>query len=855
MISAFILIFFITPALAASILVDGIHGWTNSINNYLIPAFPEHEYTVVTADDFPQEELLAEGTIYVSDELLTFWVPEGVEVLYYRSAFSDPNVEQQPFITFYDPEGMSYDNVFNGYGYIENPIPGAWLYAYESWEPISTSYEFFTGPHFFSEELLAPYDLLLLSTSDVMQFFVGHTLPFTDQEEITLQTYLDDGGGFMLIREPELVIAWKPIVRLYSEEDILVDIHLEFPGQYTKIEPYVEPEYNRLTGLLDWDHIEVLSRETTELLYEGGFPEPLHYLAVHPNGDNFEVTNSGPFSLLDGYVFQWEKNVGFKTESFSRIEPGATVLLENSQIIPETDMRDYLTTALAAEGIHDGLTQTEMDEFWRKYHWVPRWLNDARESGQICAIYRFTDSAYDRLIPLNLDTPPQEIVRTMWVFVLNPPAEATAGLTLPELLEPQQPTEDENATWQYHEYGVIEERNLGNRPGERNMDLLGITYLDDCTLTDESGTWEPVLTQFGDQPEVSALTEDVSYIQCETASSLLIDNDQAYPVIMGDESCSCQPTIPTGGYPPLAAAVILGDGRMVGVNDTNIMQNSGDNHQFLANCLEWLTEEDGMMGDVNNDQTLNVLDVVTMVGFILGTLTPTPQQFWAADLNQDDEINIMDVVLLVSMMMGPFFAPDSSEHGVGIPVREDVNLRFNRVSGVNNWLEVFITHDIDLGAITFSVNGVEVEGVSGWMLDDYPMVPAVSGSTISLTGDYCLDDSGILLEISMGNTTADEICLEDVQITDCNGNSLSVEIGPCIIPPQCGQLGDMNGDQQINVLDIVHFVCAEPYNEQDPHQCSSPCESWEYADVNGDGGANILDLVIIIGWILNGLPE
>ncbi len=59
-------------------------------------------------------------------------------------------------------------------------------------------------------------------------------------------------------------------------------------------------------------------------------------------------------------------------------------------------------------------------------------------------------------------------------------------------------------------------------------------------------------------------------------------------------------------------------------------------------------------GDVNGDQTLNILDVVAVVGFVVGETDPTEEQFWAADLNQDGEINVVDIVLLVNMILNEF---------------------------------------------------------------------------------------------------------------------------------------------------------------------------------------------------------
>jgi len=62
-------------------------------------------------------------------------------------------------------------------------------------------------------------------------------------------------------------------------------------------------------------------------------------------------------------------------------------------------------------------------------------------------------------------------------------------------------------------------------------------------------------------------------------------------------------------------------------------------------------EYDFILGDVNFDNEINVLDIVLMVSFILGE--PTDEyEYSAADINQDGLINILDVVHLVNIILG-----------------------------------------------------------------------------------------------------------------------------------------------------------------------------------------------------------
>ncbi|NOZ07874.1 MAG: hypothetical protein GXO91_03220 [FCB group bacterium] len=72
---------------------------------------------------------------------------------------------------------------------------------------------------------------------------------------------------------------------------------------------------------------------------------------------------------------------------------------------------------------------------------------------------------------------------------------------------------------------------------------------------------------------------------------------------------------------------------------------------FISLDIALTPEGSLQLGDVNGDQALNVLDVVLLVGFILGSQEPTPQQAWAADVNGDGAINVLDIVSLVDLIL------------------------------------------------------------------------------------------------------------------------------------------------------------------------------------------------------------
>ncbi len=57
-------------------------------------------------------------------------------------------------------------------------------------------------------------------------------------------------------------------------------------------------------------------------------------------------------------------------------------------------------------------------------------------------------------------------------------------------------------------------------------------------------------------------------------------------------------------------------------------------------------------GDVNFDTNVDVLDIVAVVGVILGNAEFSPEQMCAADLNGDSGLDVLDVVALVSLILG-----------------------------------------------------------------------------------------------------------------------------------------------------------------------------------------------------------
>ena len=58
-----------------------------------------------------------------------------------------------------------------------------------------------------------------------------------------------------------------------------------------------------------------------------------------------------------------------------------------------------------------------------------------------------------------------------------------------------------------------------------------------------------------------------------------------------------------------------------------------------------------IIGDINQDMTIDILDIIIIVNIILGDFNPNEQEIWAGDINQDNIINIQDVIILVQIIL------------------------------------------------------------------------------------------------------------------------------------------------------------------------------------------------------------
>ena len=87
---------------------------------------------------------------------------------------------------------------------------------------------------------------------------------------------------------------------------------------------------------------------------------------------------------------------------------------------------------------------------------------------------------------------------------------------------------------------------------------------------------------------------------------------------------------------------------------------ASDGEQIIQDCEgEWggdnlpMCDEgcDYVLGDVNDDDSVDVLDILTIINYIYGDVELDETSLCLGDLDQNGEINILDIVTIVSQIV------------------------------------------------------------------------------------------------------------------------------------------------------------------------------------------------------------
>lgn len=173
------------------------------------------------------------------------------------------------------------------------------------------------------------------------------------------------------------------------------------------------------------------------------------------------------------------------------------------------------------------------------------------------------------------------------------------------------------------------------------------------------------LDRFEKTPQIKDLAEGVSKLGFYEGSGITVSGDTMV-VLRGDmDTYSDTGSFPAGSAPPVAAASILGQGRVLILSDPDIMSdeyiNDYHNRKFAVNVVNWLRSRNSY---VYSDAGLQELKVVwgalriemARLNLSLGKLETTKGELLKQNdnLKSDIEVNRNEIEEIKSGLIGPF---------------------------------------------------------------------------------------------------------------------------------------------------------------------------------------------------------
>ena len=88
-----------------------------------------------------------------------------------------------------------------------------------------------------------------------------------------------------------------------------------------------------------------------------------------------------------------------------------------------------------------------------------------------------------------------------------------------------------------------------------------------------------------------------------------------------------------------------------GTYNAYVINNTNASVDFDAIPVTLNTQGSFLIGDLNQDSVLDIIDVVSLVSIIMGNVDITSLDQLVGDLNGDTFLNVQDIILLVGIIL------------------------------------------------------------------------------------------------------------------------------------------------------------------------------------------------------------
>jgi hypothetical protein len=624
-----------------ALLVDEIHGLPGAAD--LAERWPDCQVDALTRDDFPIETVLASGEV-MDDEAIVVSVPPGAPMLYGRFDCPD-GMGQYPFILLHGPDGDLICEHHRGGLHLENPPAGEYTIEYSTWDPEPITYTIGTGPPVLTAGLVSDYDVVVRIHENTSMLFQGVLPEYSDNETAVLEQHVAAGGGNLLVRQPLVEIALKPIIDLTAPRDLACDVTVGMAGDFTYLEP--DAVTRPLPGggeAATWRDVRIEAGATTRLLYEGALSPAHHLLEVVATDGGLQLTSHAETPLREAHLARHVDGDRWQLAVLPHLRPGATATVAATEL-RRPELLARLRAALHAGGLAAGLDAAQMEEFVGRYRWDARVAAAADGTGCWTAFFRVDQSVCDAVLPLIADPEPASRTRVLWFWVTGvPDAPASAEPWPPLPASPVLANPIEGTTPAHlAEYGVIRQsypdRETG--PAPRDLDWLGWIFHDDAHVldpTDNAGQPDlPWLHVPGLHPDADLLTDGLAALGHVKVGGIVAPAEQAI-LCADDDAYTDDGFFLPGSFPRVVVARDIGQGRAAAVASRRLLDSDGDdNRALMRRLVSWLA---GLPTDVRQDLPRAVLTRLTAypnpfnprTEIALGLAVPAPVTVTVHDL-------------------------------------------------------------------------------------------------------------------------------------------------------------------------------------------------------------------------------
>ena len=246
-----------------------------------------------------------------------------------------------------------------------------------------------------------------------------------------------------------------------------------------------------------------------------------------------------------------------------------------------------------------------------------------------------------------------------------------------------------------------------------------------------------------------------------------------------------------------------------------------DNDNIIDGCEDCVgidTIDGGCViyGDVNQDGFVGFDDAMVILSYLL----ESSGELLGMDYNQDGIVTLLDFTMLIY----EYFSMDVSAESLENPSSAQIATFYNTIN---------LFADQYVAGVLLSLENIS-DNFDLSIDSTYVSIYSVYGSNIKI---LFMDDpehsdllDTVLVDVISGTY---ELNYEETQIVDINSH----------IPfSVIYQLGDVNMDISINILDVVHMV---------EHILAIDPEINQYADINHDGVVNVMDVILLVYFIFD----